>query len=184
MCGLTVTFWGNPAEGMGDCFHLHCQAGGWDRIGCTVFVYGCRTLLDSEAPPWLSHQCTLWGLAVCCFLEWEAWSLDSVLPAGHSQQRFPKFSGGSVSQKCWNWFGYLSHSLVCLSSVSWHTCSIESSACVTHAQCYYNKNNKNENPLCEMTPVNMWAVCHKLSPPFFFYFKFKKIVINLYVLHC
>ena len=23
---------GNPAEGMGDCFHLHCQAGGWDRI--------------------------------------------------------------------------------------------------------------------------------------------------------
>ena len=29
---------------------------------------------------------------------------------------------------CLGLFGYLSHSLVCLSSVSWHTCSIESSA--------------------------------------------------------
>ena len=27
MCGLTVTSSGSPAEGMGDCFHLHCQAG-------------------------------------------------------------------------------------------------------------------------------------------------------------
>ena len=53
MCGLTVTSWGNQAEDMGDCFHLHCQAGGWDHIGCTVFMDGSRTLLDSEAPPWL-----------------------------------------------------------------------------------------------------------------------------------
>ena len=53
MCGLTVTSWGNPAEGMDDYFHLHCQAGGWDSIGCTVFMDGSRTLLDSETPPWL-----------------------------------------------------------------------------------------------------------------------------------
>ena len=33
MCGLTVTSWGNPAEDMGDCLHLHCQAGGSARIG-------------------------------------------------------------------------------------------------------------------------------------------------------
>ena len=36
MCGLTVTSWGSPAEGMCDCFHLHCQ----DRIGCAVFMGG------------------------------------------------------------------------------------------------------------------------------------------------
>ena len=29
---ITVTSWGNPAEGMGDCFHIHCQAVYWDRI--------------------------------------------------------------------------------------------------------------------------------------------------------
>ena len=53
MCSPTVTSWGNPAEGMGDCFHLHCQAGGWDRIGCSFLGYGSRTLLDNEAPTWL-----------------------------------------------------------------------------------------------------------------------------------
>ena len=31
--------------------HLHCQAGGWGCIGCTVFMDGGCTLLDSEAPP-------------------------------------------------------------------------------------------------------------------------------------
>ena len=50
---LTVASWGNPAEGMGDCFYLHCQAGGWDRMGCTVFMDGGRTLLDSGASSWL-----------------------------------------------------------------------------------------------------------------------------------
>ena len=53
MCGPTVTYWGDLAEGKGDLFHLHRQAGGWDRIGCTVFMDGSRTLLDSEAPTWL-----------------------------------------------------------------------------------------------------------------------------------
>ena len=47
---------------------------------------------------------------------------DSVLPA------LSRFSSRSVSQRCQNQLGYLSLSLVCLSSVSWHTCSIESSA--------------------------------------------------------
>jgi len=50
MHGLTVTSWGNPAEGMGDYVHPHCETGGWDCIGCTVFMDGGRTLLDSEAP--------------------------------------------------------------------------------------------------------------------------------------
>ena len=45
-------------------------------IGCTVFMDGSCTLLDSEAPPWLvfgdSDQCTLWGLTVFCFPKWES----------------------------------------------------------------------------------------------------------------
>ena len=50
----TVTSWCNPAEGIGDYSNLHCQVGGWDRIVCTVFMDGSRTLLDrDEAPPWL-----------------------------------------------------------------------------------------------------------------------------------
>ena len=36
---------------MGNCFYLHCQAGGSDWTGCTVFMVGSHTLLDSEAPP-------------------------------------------------------------------------------------------------------------------------------------
>ena len=57
---------------MGDCFHLQFQGGGWDRIGCTVFKDCGRTLLDSEAPPWLvfgdcmSLHCALRDLTVCC----------------------------------------------------------------------------------------------------------------------
>ena len=52
---------------------------------------------------------------------------DSVLSAGHSRQCFHKFSGRSVWKRRRNRLG-LYHSLVCLNSVSWHTCSIESSA--------------------------------------------------------
>ena len=52
----------------------------------------------------------------------------TVFPAGHSRQCFPRFSGMSVSQRRRNRFEYLPHSLVCLSSVSWHTCRTESSA--------------------------------------------------------
>ena len=37
---------------MGDCFHLHCQAGSWDRTGCTVFLDGGRTLFDNETYHW------------------------------------------------------------------------------------------------------------------------------------
>ena len=57
--------------GMGGCFHLDHQAGGWDRISCTVFMDSGSTLFGLWR---LSHQCTLRDLAGCCFLEWEAWS--------------------------------------------------------------------------------------------------------------
>ena len=50
---------------------------------------------------------------------------DSVLPAGHSRQCFPNFSGRSClieTPKGLSTFP----ALVCLSSVRWHTCSIAS----------------------------------------------------------
>ena len=90
----------DAAEGMGDCFHLHCQAGGWDRIGCTVFMDGSHILLDSEAPPslvfgdWAISVHTLWGLAVCCFLKWEAWSLTLFCLLAILDSAFPGFLAG------------------------------------------------------------------------------------------
>ena len=63
-----------------------------------------------------------------CGLLFSSMRSSTVLPAGHSRQCFPRFSGMSVSQRRRNRFGYLSHCLVCLSSVSWHTCRTESSA--------------------------------------------------------
>ena len=111
VCGQTVVSWGSPEEGMGDGSHLHCQAGGWDSIGCTVFIDGSRTLFDSEAPPWLVfgdiHQCIL-CLAVCCFPEWKTWSLTPFcLMADLDSDIFSKFSGRSVSQRRRNRFGCL-----------------------------------------------------------------------------
>ena len=70
MCGLTVTSWGNPMEDMGDCFRLHCQAGFWDRTGCTVFMNGGHTLLDSEAPPWLVCVLLLLLLSLYNIFKW------------------------------------------------------------------------------------------------------------------
>ena len=56
MCSLTQ--WLSPLEAIQawrmcvtKSLHLHCQAGGWEHIGCTVFMDGGCTLLDSEAPP-------------------------------------------------------------------------------------------------------------------------------------
>ena len=99
MCGPTVTSWDRAAEGMRDCFHLQCQAGGWNRIGCTVFMDGSRTLLNSEAPPdWSSvtesSVHTLWRLAVCCFLEREAWSLTLFCLLVILESAFPWFLTG------------------------------------------------------------------------------------------
>ena len=62
MYGLTVTSWGNPVDGMGDCFHLLCQAGAWDHIDCTVLMDGTYTLLDSETPPWMVFG--YWAISV------------------------------------------------------------------------------------------------------------------------
>ena len=81
---------------------------------------GSWTLLDSKAPPCLFfvdwaisvHDEVLRFAVVVLFLSEK---FDSVLPAAHSRQCFPRFSGRSVSQRRRDRFGYLSHSLVCLS---------------------------------------------------------------------
>ena len=52
-CGLTVTSWGKELDSVCDCFHLHCGAGGWDCIGCIVFVDGGCNMLGIEASLWL-----------------------------------------------------------------------------------------------------------------------------------
>ena len=51
MMACVVTSWGNPVESMmGDCFHFHCQAGGWDHIDCTVFMDGVVALCLTVKP--------------------------------------------------------------------------------------------------------------------------------------
>ena len=121
-CAVCLSDLSSPMEGMCDCFHLHCQAGGWHhyifyRLGCAVFVdIGC-TLLDSEAPPllvfgdWATCVHCVWDPVVCCILEWEAWSLtpfcllSSAFPgflAGVSH-RGAGISHGSLSTPCFAW---------------------------------------------------------------------------------
>ena len=87
---------------MGDCFHLHCQAGGSDRIGCTAGLHGWwshlawQWSLTLTGLWWLSRQCTLWGLAVCCccFLEWKTWSLTLFCLMAILDIAFPSFIKG------------------------------------------------------------------------------------------
>ena len=61
--------------------------------GCTVFMDGSHTLLDSEAPPWLVFGD--WAISVhyevlrFLFSWMRSLISDSVLPAGHSRQCFP-----------------------------------------------------------------------------------------------
>ena len=64
-------------------------AGCLDCICCTVYIIWTVQWSPNLTRLWrLSYQCTLWSLAVCCFFEWEAWSLfcllailDSVFPS-------------------------------------------------------------------------------------------------------
>ena len=53
--------------------------------GVLTVLFGCCMLLV-----WLL-QCTLWGLAVCCFLEREAWSLTPFCLLAILDSAFPSF---------------------------------------------------------------------------------------------
>ena len=95
-CGKTVTSSDNPAESMDDCFHRHYQAG-----GCTVFMDGSRTLLDSEAIPWLvfvdrTISVHYEVLRFVVFLnDWElAWSLTLFCLLAILGNAFPSFLAG------------------------------------------------------------------------------------------
>ena len=156
MCSQTVTSWGNPA-GHGwvlppplsswrlRLYRLHCLHGWWSlwlSHQCTLWgLWWLSHQCTLWGLWWLNHQCTLWGLAVCCFLEWEAWSLTLFCLLAILNSAFNKFSGRSVSLRRRNRFGYLSHSLVCLSSVSWHTLQYWI-VCLTHPR--LAKPNKQE----------------------------------------
>ena len=98
---------------------LHCLHGWWLHF---AWQWSPTWLAFGD---WAISVHTLWDPAVCCFLEGEVWSSTLFcLPSGHSRQCLPKCFGRSVSQRCRNRFGCLSHSLVCLISVSWHTAAL------------------------------------------------------------
>ena len=107
MFGLTVISRGNPAKGMGNCFYLHCQAGGSDWTGCTVFMDGSHTLLDSQAPPRLV-------------------SGDWAISVHYEVLRFAVFLNEKLDLcfACWPF-------LTVLSQVFWQECLIEMSESVS-----------------------------------------------------
>ena len=102
---------------MGDCSHLHRQAGGWDCIGCIVFVDGSRTLPDTVTvkphPDWSFTLCD-WTISVHQEILQSAVFLNEKLDLWFHFACWP-FST-VLSQVFWQecLFGYLSHSLVLL----------------------------------------------------------------------
>ena len=110
----------------------------WQSHQCTLWDPRDRAtnvlceILVTEPPmysvrsSWQTYQCTLWD-PFCCFIQREARSLNTLCLPAILDKSVPKLSGRSVQQKCWNRFGYLSHSLVCLSSSIWHIYSSECS---------------------------------------------------------
>ena len=65
-------------------YRLHCLHGWWSHLAWRWSL----TLTGW----WLSHQCALWNLAVCCFLEWEAWFLILFYLLASLNSAFPSFS--------------------------------------------------------------------------------------------
>ena len=117
MCGLTVNPWGSPACVTATNFIVKLEA---ETIGCTVFMDWWWSHLDLQWSPthlWsLETEPSLYTVRSCGLLfSWIRILIsESVWSAGHSWY----FSGRSVREiPCQ--FGYLSHSLVCLSSASW-----------------------------------------------------------------
>ena len=98
---VTVTSWGNPAEGMSDCFHLHCQTGGWDCKGCTVFMDGvvAHCLTVKPHPDWsFVTEPSVYTMRSCglllLFFEWKAWSLTLFCLLAILDCAFPSFLAG------------------------------------------------------------------------------------------
>ena len=96
---------------------LHCLHGWWLHLH-----------LDNGGGS--SHPCLVfgdWAISVHYQILLFAVFLNEKLDLCLQVACWP-FSGRSVWQRCHNQSRYFSHSLVCLSSVSWHTCNTESSA--------------------------------------------------------
>ena len=98
-CGLTVTSWGKPAEGVGERLHLYRQAGGWDRLHC---LHGwwphwpCLTV--KRHPEWSSvTDPSVYTMRSCSWLfsrEWKTWSLTPFCLLAILDGHFPSFLTG------------------------------------------------------------------------------------------
>ena len=66
---------------------LYCLFGWWPHLAWQW----SRTLISLWLP---SHQCILWDLVICCFLEWDAWSLTQFCPPAILDGAFPRFLAG------------------------------------------------------------------------------------------
>ena len=98
------------------------QRRAWVTASSWMGVAPCLTVKPYHDWSLVTEHCALYVILQISSMR----SLICVLPTGHSRHCFPKFSGWRVSETPDRYcFRYLSQSLVCLSSVSWHTCSIE-----------------------------------------------------------
>ena len=66
---------------------LYCLFGWWPHLAWQW----SRTLISLWLP---SHQCILWDLVICCFLEWDAWSLTQFCLPAILDGAFPRFLAG------------------------------------------------------------------------------------------
>ena len=68
-------------------YRLHCLHGWWSQLAWlwSPIMGGLW---------WLSHQYTLWELAVCCFVQIEAWSLNTFSLLVVFGSTFPRFLAG------------------------------------------------------------------------------------------
>ena len=125
----SVTSWGNPARVTVSTSIVQLEVE-TVQAAPSLWKVVAPCLTVKPHPDWsLVAEPSVYTMRSCGLLVSWLWSLisGSVLPAGHCRQCFPKFSGRSFSQRRRDQIGYLSHCLVCLSSISWHTCSIKSS---------------------------------------------------------
>ena len=68
-------------------YRLHCLHGWWSHL-----AWQWSPILTGLW--WLSHQCTLWGPVVCCFFEWETWSLTLFCLRAILNSTCPSFLAG------------------------------------------------------------------------------------------
>lgn len=74
--GLALTFWGDPAESMCNCFQFHCQAGLWCLKGSTIFKDGLALQWTADLSLVIEPFVYTMRSHDFFFFEWEGWSLN------------------------------------------------------------------------------------------------------------